>query len=292
MENSRKELRNKERIVIKIGTSTITHEETGSLNLMKLEKLVRVVCDLRNKNKDVIIVSSGAISVGRKALGLLGQKLTKPQKQACAAVGQARLMMVYQKLFAEYNHIPAQVLMTKYTMINDISRENAKNTFEELLKMNVIPIVNENDTVSTSEIELPINDSITSFAFGDNDSLSAIVSALVGADLLILLSDIDGLYTKDPNKNNNAKFIETVEKWDKNIEAMASGSASSCGTGGMITKFHAAKIATASGADMVIANGKKISIINSILDGKNVGTLFVKQKDEEFDLLDYIENIC
>ncbi len=292
MNNLRRELRDKKRIVIKIGTSTITHEETGSLNLMKLEKLVRVVCDIRNKNKDVIIVSSGAISVGRKALGLLGKKLTKPQKQACAAVGQARLMMVYQKLFAEYNHIPAQVLMTKYTMINDISRENAKNTFEELLDMNVIPIVNENDTVSTSEIELPINDSSTSFAFGDNDSLSAIVSALVGADLLILLSDIDGLYTKDPNKDENAKFIDVVDKWDDNIEAMASGSASSCGTGGMITKFHAAKIATASGADMVIANGKKISIINSILEGKDVGTLFVKHKDEEFDLLDYIENIC
>lgn len=292
MNTLRKELRNKERIVIKIGTSTITHEETGSLNLMKLEKLVRVVCDIRNKNKDVIIVSSGAISVGRKALGLLGKKLTKAQKQACAAVGQARLMMVYQKLFAEYNHIPAQILMTKYTMINDISRENAKNTFEELLDMNVIPIVNENDTVSTSEIELPINDSSTSFAFGDNDSLSAIVSALVGADLLILLSDIDGLYTKDPNKDENAMFIDVVDKWDDKIEAMASGSASSCGTGGMITKFHAAKIATASGADMVIANGKRISIINSILEGKDVGTLFVNHKDEGFDLLEYIENIC
>jgi glutamate 5-kinase len=177
-------------------------------------------------------------------------------------------------------------------MINDISRENAKNTFEELLDMNVIPIVNENDTVSTSEIELPINDSSTSFAFGDNDSLSAIVSALVGADLLILLSDIDGLYTKDPNKDENAKFIDIVDKWDDKIEAMASGSASSCGTGGMITKFHAAKIATASGADMIIANGKRISIINSILEGKDVGTLFVNHKDEEFDLLEYIENIC
>ena len=292
MESYRKCLKSKERIVIKIGTSTITHEESGSLNLMKLEKLVRVVADIRNQDKDVIIVSSGAISVGRKALGLLGQKLTKAQKQACAAVGQARLMMVYQKLFAEYNQIPAQVLMTKYTMINDISRDNAKNTFEELLKMKVIPIVNENDTVSTSEIELQINDSSTSFAFGDNDSLSAIVSALVGADLLILLSDIDGLYTCDPNKNEDAKFIDYVDKWDNKIEAMASGSASSCGTGGMVTKFHAAKIATASGADMVIANGKKISVINSILEGKKVGTLFVKHKDEQFDLLDYIDKIC
>lgn len=288
----RRELKDKKRIIIKLGTSTITHEESGSLNLMKLEKLVRVVSDIRNQDKDVIIVSSGAIAVGRKALGLLGQKLSKAQKQACAAVGQARLMMVYQKLFAEYNQVAAQVLMTKYTMINDISRENAKNTFEELLKMKAIPIVNENDTVSTSEIELPINDSSTSFAFGDNDSLSAIVSALVGGDLLILLSDIDGLYTCDPNKNEEAKFIDCVDKWDSNVEAMASDSVSSCGTGGMVTKFHAAKIATASGADMVIANGKKISVINSIMEGKKVGTLFVKHKDDQFDLLNYIENIC
>ena len=292
MENYRKSFNDKQRVVIKLGTSTITHEETGSLNLMKIEKLVRVASDLRNQGKDVVIVSSGAIAVGRKALGLLGQKLTKAQKQACAAVGQTRLMMVYQKIFAEYNQIAAQVLITKYTMINDISRENARNTFEELLEMGVIPIVNENDTVSTHEIELPINDdSTTSFAFGDNDSLSAIVSALIGADMLILLSDIDGLYSKDPNKDENAIFIETVDFLDDNIESMASGSSSTCGTGGMITKFHAAKIATASGADMIIANGKKVSVINSILDGKNVGTLFVKHRDEKFDLLEYIDSI-
>lgn len=292
MENYRKEFRNKQRIVIKLGTSTITHAETGALNLTKIEKLVRLVSDLRNRGKDVVIVSSGAISVGRKALGLLGVKLTKPLKQACAAVGQSRLMMVYQKIFAEYNQVAAQVLMTKYTMINDISRENAKNTFEELLKMGCIPIVNENDTVSTNEIELPIFEgSTTSFAFGDNDSLSAIVTALIGGDMLILLSDIDGLYSKDPNKDEDAKFIETVEKLDDKIMAMGSGASTSCGTGGMVTKFHAAKIATASGADMVIANGKHVTVINSVLEGRNVGTLFMKHEDKEFDLLEYIDSI-
>lgn len=292
MENYRKSFKDKQRIIIKLGTSTITHEQTGALNLTKIEKLVRIVSDLRNRGKDVVIVSSGAIAVGRKALGLLGTKLNKPLKQACAAVGQTRLMMVYQKIFAEYNQVAAQVLMTKYTMINDITRENAKNTFEELLKMGVIPIVNENDTVSTNEIELPIcTDSSTSFAFGDNDSLSAIVTALIGGDMLVLLSDIDGLYSKDPNKDDDAKFIEVVEKLDDSIMSMGSGASSNCGTGGMITKFHAAKIATASGADMVIANGRKVTVINSVLDGKNVGTLFVKHEDKEFDLLEYIDKI-
>ena len=289
----RKTFKNKKRIIIKLGTSTITHDETGALNLTKIEKLVRVVSDLRNRGKDVVIVSSGAIAVGRKALGLIGKDLTKPLKQACAAVGQTRLMMVYQRIFGEYSQTVAQVLMTKYTMVNDISRENAKNTFEELFNMGVIPIVNENDTVSTDEIELPINDdSTTSFAFGDNDSLSAIVSALIGGDMLILLSDIDGLYSKDPNKDENAKLIETVDFIDSKIEAMASGVSSSCGTGGMVTKFHAAKIATASGADMVIANGKKVSVVNSILEGRNVGTLFVKHEDKDFDLVNYIDSIC
>lgn len=293
MTEYRKAFRTKNRVIIKLGTSTITHDETGALNLTKIEKLVRVVCDLRNKGKDVVIVSSGAIAVGKKALGLKDKMLSKALKQACAAVGQTRLMMVYQRIFGEYNQTVAQVLMTKYTMVNDITRENAKNTFEELLGMGVIPIVNENDTVSTDEIELPINDdSTTSFAFGDNDSLSAIVSALIGGDMLILLSDIDGLYSKDPNKDENATLIETVDMIDSKIEAMASGVTSSCGTGGMITKFHAAKIATASGADMVIANGKKVSIINSIMEGKNVGTLFVKHEDKNFDLVEYIDSIC
>jgi glutamate 5-kinase len=274
---NRQLLKDKKRIVIKIGSSSLTHWETGSINLLKMEKLVRVLTDLQNQGKDVILVSSGAIAVGREAFGLKEKPKEKAMKQACAAVGQARLMMVYQKLFGEYNQIPAQILMTKYTMINDISRENAQNTFEELFKMGVIPIVNENDTVSTDEIE-----------FGDNDTLSAIVTALVHGDLLILLSDIDGLYTDDPHKNPEAKFIDYVEIIDDSLIEMGKGSNSLVGTGGMSTKISAARIATDSGADMVIANGDDVYVINDIIEGKNIGTLFKAHKDDDFVLLDYI----
>ena len=199
----RQNLAQKQRIVIKIGSSSLTHVETGEVNLMKIEKLVRVISDLRGQGKDVVLVSSGAIAAGRQALGHHRKPDTLAEKQAFAAVGQARLMMIYQKLFAEYNQTAAQVLLTKDTMVNDSSRYNAQNTFDELLNLGTIPIVNENDTVSTSEI--PYVDS-----FGDNDRLSAIVAALIGADLLILLSDIDGLYTDDPRENPEAGFISLV----------------------------------------------------------------------------------
>ncbi|BCN30588.1 glutamate 5-kinase [Anaeromicropila herbilytica] len=278
MSNHRELLKDKKRIVIKIGSSSITHANTGGLNLQKMEKLVRVLTDLRNQGKEVVLVSSGAIAVGRTAIGMKEKPTTLSIKQACAAVGQARLMMVYQKLFAEYNQVPAQILMTKYTMINDISRSNAMDTFHELLSMGVIPIVNENDTVSTDEIE-----------FGDNDTLSAIVAALIQADLLILLSDIDGLYTDDPNKNKDAKFIDCVEVIDEKLASMGKGSASSVGTGGMATKISAAKIATDSGADMVIANAKDVRVILDVMEGEPVGTLFKAHKNKNFELLDYIK---
>ncbi|WP_310605440.1 glutamate 5-kinase [Anaerosporobacter sp.] len=277
--SKREFLKDKKRIVIKIGSSTITHPTTGSLNLKKMEQLVRVLTDLRNQGKDVVLVSSGAIAVGRKTLGLTEKPTQTKTKQACAAVGQARLMMVYQKLFAEYNQVPAQILMTKYTMINDESRANARNTFEELLNYGVIPIVNENDTVSTDELELEI---------GDNDTLSAIVASVIDADLLILMSDIDGLYTDDPRKNPDAEFIDVVEELTDELYSMGKGSSTSVGTGGMATKLSAAKIATYSGADMVIANGEKVSIINSIMEGKTIGTLFKQQKNDEFDMIEYI----
>jgi glutamate 5-kinase len=277
MKNHREVLKEKKRIVIKIGSSSITHAETGGLNLQKMEKLVRVLTDLRNQGKEVVLVSSGAIAVGRTAIGMQ-KPASLSQKQACAAVGQARLMMVYQKLFAEYNQIPAQILMTKYTMINDISRSNARDTFNELLAMGVIPIVNENDTVSTDEIE-----------FGDNDTLSAIVAALIQADLLILLSDIDGLYTDDPNKNKDAKFIDFVEEIDDELAKMGKGSASDVGTGGMATKISAAKIATDSGADMIIANAKEVQIILDVIAGEQVGTMFKAHKNKDFELIDYIK---
>jgi glutamate 5-kinase len=272
-------LKYKKRIIIKIGSSSLTHPETGSLNLDKMERLIRILTDLRNQGKDVVLVTSGAIAVGRKALGILERPTKRSVKQACAAVGQASLMMVYQKLFAEYNQTAAQILMTKYTMINDISRTNAKNTFAELFKMGVIPIVNENDTVSTEELDLD---------FGDNDTLSAIVTALVEADLLILLSDIDGLYTDDPHNNKDAKLISCVTEINDELSGMAKSSTSSVGTGGMATKVSAAKIATSSGADMVITNGDNVRNINHIMDGQEVGTLFQSHKKDNFNIMDYI----
>ena len=278
---SRELLKDKKRIVIKIGSSSLTHTETGSLNLDKMERLIRILTDLRNQGKDVILVTSGAIAVGRKALGLVDRPTERSVKQACAAVGQASLMMVYQKLFAEYNQIAAQILMTKYTMINDISRINAKNTFGELFKMGVIPIVNENDTVSTEELDLD---------FGDNDTLSAIVTALVGGDLLILLSDIDGLYTDDPHNNKDAKLISNVAEINDDLYEMAKSSSSNVGTGGMATKISAAKIATASGADMVITNGDNVRNIHHIIEGVEIGTLFQAHKKQDFNIMDYISS--
>ena len=281
--SAREEIRNRKRIVIKIGSSSLMHKDTGRLNLRKMEKLVRTLVDLKNSGKDVILVSSGAIAVGRTAIGLHERPDELPVKQACAAIGQAKLMMVYQKIFAEYSAIAAQVLMTKTTVVNDTSRKNAENTFNELLKLGAIPIVNENDTVSTYEIKQVQT-------FGDNDRLSAIVTSIVGADMLILLSDIDGLYTDDPNSNPDAKFIDQVDKIDDNLLDMGkTTSGSSVGTGGMATKLIAARIATSSGADMVIANGNNIDNITGIMAGEDVGTLFVSDKKQNFDLVGLID---
>ena len=277
--NNREKLKDKQRIVIKVGTSSLIHKATGNINLFRLEKLVRVLTDLHNSGKDVILVSSGAIGVGFKALGLEKRPTSLPMKQACSAVGQGQLMMIYQKLFAEYNQGSAQILITKETMLNDERRYNAKNTFEELLKLGVIPIVNENDTVSTYEMQ-----------FGDNDSLSAIVASLVGADLLILLSDIDGLYTDDPRKNPKAELIPVVEKIDNRIENMAGDTVGSdVGTGGMTTKLTAARIVTLSGADMIIANAKDVGVLHQIFEGKQVGTFFKANKNDDFYIADYVE---
>ncbi len=272
-------IKDKKRIIIKIGSSSLTHKNTNEINLYKLEKLVRILTDIKNQGKEVVLVSSGAIAVGRKSTGLKDKELSLPEKQACAAIGQAQLMMMYQKLFSEYNQKTAQILMTKYTMQDDLSRYNAKNTFEELLKLGVIPVVNENDTVSTYEI-----------VFGDNDRLSALVTALINADLLILLSDIDGLFTDDPNKNSNAEFIPVVNNiTDELFEMGKATSGSNVGTGGMSAKLSAAKIATYSGADMIIANGNDINIIENILAGEEIGTLFLANEKSGFDILDYLE---
>ena len=215
MGNYREFIKDKKRIVIKIGSSSLMHEQTGRLDLLKIEKLVRILIDIKNSGKDVVLVSSGAIAVGRAVIGLCDRPTELPVKQACASIGQAKLMMVYQKIFAEYGAVASQVLLTKNTIVNDVNRTNAQNTFNEILKLGAVPIVNENDTVSTYEIE-------QLQAFGDNDRLSAIVASIIGADLLILLSDIDGLYTDDPNTNPNAKFVETVYEIDEKLMGMVS----------------------------------------------------------------------
>ena len=283
--NYRERLKDKKRIVIKIGSSSLIHSETGRLDFRKLEILARELSDLHNQGKDVVLVSSGAIAVGAAALGMKGKPAELEKKQACAAVGQARLMTIYQKLFGEYNQMVAQILMTKNTMVNNINRKNAQNTFNELLGLGVIPIVNENDSISTYELQ-------NLEKFGDNDTLSAVVAALVQADLLILLSDIDGLFTDDPNTNPDAKFIDVVESLDDELLDMGKGtSGSKVGTGGMATKLTAAQIASATGVDMVIANGSDFHVIHKITEGRNYGTLFVSQPKEEVYLIDIIDRL-
>ena len=282
-EKIREEIKEKKRIVVKIGSSSLQHKETGDLDYTRMEVLVRELCNMRNQGKEVILVTSGAIAVGKKAIGL--SKIEESGhlgiKQACAAVGQARLMMIYQKMFAEYNQVAAQILMTRDTVVNDLNRYNAQNTFSELLSLGVIPIVNENDTVATYEITI-----------GDNDTLSAIVAALVEADLLILLSDIDGLYTDDPRTNPDAEFIEEVEELTEEYCRMGKESTGSdVGTGGMNTKLVAARIATNSGADMIIANSQDIRILHRIMDGRRLGTLFKKHEQENFDLVSFVQHL-
>lgn len=280
MKDLRQALKEKKRIVIKIGSSSLMHAETGRINLNKIEKMIRILVDIKNSGKEVVLVSSGAIAVGRNAIGLHERPDELPVKQACAAIGQAKLMMVYQKIFAEYSTIAAQVLLTKNTILNDVSRTNAENTFKELLNMGVIPVVNENDSVSTYEIEQVQS-------FGDNDRLSAIVASIIGADLLILLSDIDGFYTDDPNSNPDAKFIGLVEKVDSKLMNMGKcTSGSTVGTGGMAAKLVAAQIANNSGADMVITNGNDIDNIQRVINGEAVGTLFLQHRNEDFNILE------
>ena len=286
MNEFRERIKDKKRIVVKIGSSSLQHAETGDMDYIRMEKLVRELCDIRNQGKEVVLVTSGAIAAGRKAINMKDiQAQTAAEamavKQACSAVGQARLMMTYQKLFAEYNQVAAQILMTKNTIVDSLNKYNAQNTFRELLKMGVIPIVNENDTVATYEIEI-----------GDNDTLSAIVAALVEADLLILLSDIDGLYTDDPRQNPEADFIEQVDELTDELMDMGKDSTGSdVGTGGMNTKMIAARIATKSGADMIIANSEDIGVLHELLAGENKGTLFVAHEDEGFDLQNFVEHL-
>lgn len=254
---------NSKAVVIKVGTSTLTYPETGKLNLKRLDVMSRIISDIKNSGKNVVLVSSGAIGVGMSKLGMSERPKTIKEKQAVAAVGQCELMSIYDRLFSEYGTIVAQILLTK-DVINDKERnENVINTFNTLLDKGIVPIVNENDSISVDEIK-----------FGDNDTLSATVSNLVNATVLIILSDIDGLYDKNPREFSDAKIIHTVKKIDEKIENMASGAGTKNGTGGMITKIRAAKMATANGIDVIIANGNDPHIVYDILDGEEIGTIF------------------
>ena len=275
--NYREKLADKKKIVIKIGSSSLIHGESGGVDFRKLEKLVRIICDLKNQGKDVCLVSSGAIGVGFQALGLKQKPKTLSLKQACASIGQGQLMMMYQKLFMEYNHLAAQVLLTFDVITDEERRRNAENTMNELLQQDVIPVINENDTVATDEIE-----------FGDNDTLSAIVAHLIKADLLILLTDIDGFYTDDPHKNPDAVKLSVIEEITDDLKNMAKGSVTNYGTGGMSTKIAAARIATDSGADMAILDAANLGLINELFDGEDVGTLFLAHEQPDFDTVDFI----
>lgn len=250
------------RIVVKVGTSTLAHK-TGHLNIRRVEELCKVLSDLKNSGEEVILVSSGAIGMGVGKLSLKERPSDIPTKQAAAAVGQCELMYTYDKLFSEYNHTVAQLLMTGADFASEERHNNFSNTMMRLLELGVLPVINENDTVATDEIKV-----------GDNDTLSALVAVSINADLLVLLSDIDGLFSADPRKNPDARLISEVREITDEIMALAGDNGSALGTGGMKTKIHAAEICTDNGCDMIIANGEKPSLLYDIADGKKTGTRF------------------
>lgn len=267
----RDSLKDKKRIVIKIGSSSLFHPETEKHDFLKIEKLVRIITDLCNQGRDVVLVSSGAIATGRSKMGLNAVNMTLSEKQACAAIGQAMLITIYQRLFFEYGKAAAQILITRYTIGKARTRYNAENTFDELFKLGAVPVVNENDTVTTKEIK-----------FGDNDVLSAMVAVLAKADLLINLSDIDGLYDDNPKENPDAQLISYVESLDDNIWQMGKGSSSIYGSGGMGTKLEAADIAIHSGIDMVITNAADVENIVRVMNGEDIGTYFKAAAEKTF----------
>lgn len=254
----------RKRIVVKVGTSTLTHHRTGRLNIRRVEQLVKTLADLQNAGYEVILVSSGAIGLGMGKLGLMERPKDTPGKQACAAVGQCELMYLYDNLFSEYSITVAQVLLTRYVLLED-RRKNVENALERLIAQGVIPIVNENDTVAIDELELEM---------GENDSLAAIVATIANADLLIIMSDIDGLYDADPRQNPDAKLIPVVHEIDADVHAVAGGAGTKFGTGGMKTKINAVEIAFESGIDVVLMNGQHPRKLYDLFEDKSVGTLF------------------
>ena len=259
-----KNFKDNKRIVVKVGTSTLAHK-TGKLNIRRVERLVKILADLSNSGREIILVSSGAMGLGMGKLGYLKKPTDTPSKQAHAAVGQCELMYMYDKMFGEYNIVVAQLLLTKYILLEE-RKSNVENAVNKLLEQGVIPIVNENDTVAIDELELEM---------GENDSLAATIAAVAKADALVILSDIDGLFDDDPKKNNDARLISVVKDIDNNIKAIAKGSGSKLGTGGMATKIKAAEIASQAGIDTVIMNGKKPEKLYDLFEGKQIGTRFV-----------------
>jgi len=257
-----------QKTVIKVGTSTLTYDN-GKVNYRRIESLCKVLADLQNSGEDIMLVSSGAIGVGMGKTGLSRRPTENKKKQALAAIGQCELMFMYDKIFGEYNHSVAQILLTADAVETETKRQNINNTIDELLLMGIIPIINENDTVSTDELE--------GNNFGDNDMLSAIVSHITSADRLIILTDIDGLYDSNPRQNENARKIDVVTKINKTIMDMAAGTGSNRGTGGMITKLQAADYATKRGIEVHVMNGNNPKQIYEIFDGKTPGTKFLKR---------------
>ncbi len=250
------------RIVVKVGTSTLTHA-TGRINIRRMERLVKVLSDIKNSGAEIVLVSSGAVAMGFGKLSLKERPQDIPTKQASSAVGQCELMYTYDKLFTEYNHIVAQILLTATDVADEKRRAHFETTLDRLLALNVLPVINENDTLATDELTV-----------GDNGTLSAIVAASEGADLLVIMSAIDGLYTADPRKDAGARLVPVVEHLTPELLASAGGSGSTLGTGGMATKLNAAKIASSAGVDMVIANGRDPAVLYDILEGKQIGTRF------------------
>ena len=265
----RNRIKKSNRIVIKVGTSTLTYDN-GRINLSNIEKLARKISDLSNRGREIILVTSGAVGIGAARLGLPEKPVLVTEKQAIASVGQSELMHLYSKLFSEFGKIVGQILLTREVFSNDIMRNNARNTFMSLISKEIIPIVNENDSVSTEELEFDENNS-----FSENDTLAAMVSVLVDADLLIILSDIDGFYTGDPREGNNARILETVTDINGEIQKFAGGNGTVRGTGGMVTKLNAAKLCMENDINVVIANGGNMDNIDGIIEGKAIGTLFV-----------------
>ena len=260
----------KKKIIVKVGTSTLTHE-LGSINLKAMDNLVRILCDLRGMGHEVVLVSSGAIAIGTEKLGLSQRPTELAEKQAVAGVGQCQMMHLYDKFFNEYNRTTAQILLTVDDVLDPERAGHLTSTFNTMIGMGVIPVVNENDSVTSNEIETKTD---SSMVLGDNDKLSAIVAKLLNADLLILVSDIDGLYDSDPKSDKNAQLLHRVDCIDDSIKQMAGGAGSWRGTGGMATKLAAAEIAMSSGCDMVIMNGRNIDNLYQVVEGKDVGTRF------------------